>query len=103
MQRLLDAAKGSIAAKHAKLISVHYIDCVHQPADGKLMPLDKGCCMLQGQHAAKHAKRTAETEVDFKGRREEAAKQNDGAHSKGIELVVVLDGAGREGRQKGHS
>lgn len=53
--------------------------------------------------AAKHAKRTAETKVDLKGRRQQAAKQNDGANSKGIELVVVLDSAGRQGWQEWNS
>ena len=56
--------------------------------------------IAQGQNAAKHAKRTAKTEVDFKGRREQAAEKYDGAHSEGIELVVVLNSAGRQGRQE---
>lgn len=59
--------------------------------------------IADGQNAAKHAKRTAETEVDFKDRREQAAKQNDGANSEGIELVVVLDSAGGQGGQEWNS
>lgn len=50
--------------------------------------------------AAQYAKRTAETQVDFKRRGEQAAKQDDGTDSNSIELVVVLDSAGREGRQE---
>lgn len=72
-----------------------------------LQGLYEGCVILLmlsdfAKQAAKYVQRTAKTKVDFKGRREQAAKQDDGAHSKGIELGVVLDSAGGEGGQKGY-
>lgn len=77
---------------------------VYSYADGKCdATMQRLSHIADGQRAAKNAERTAETEVDFEGGREQATEQNDGAHSEGIELVVILDSAGGQGGQEWNS